>query len=114
MNWNRERQEWEGTYTCQRPVAVARGPCTVVRYHCTGYRLIEVGTPDRSLTKFEPNYKVEEVGPVHGPATLLCSAYSAGGPPFDCAVHWLEGRKIVPLQERRIKREGRRQLKKQP
>lgn len=94
-----ERYLQHEVYTCQQPVGVATAVCTQIRY--TWYQ------------RLKP-LQVVNMGEINGAATLLCGAPVMGGPPFICAVHWLEKRKVPKEVGRRLRKEGRRQLKKQP
>lgn len=90
-------------YTCLTPVVLSLGPCSLVR-RVSYY----------SLDKEQTNHFFvrETEGPTSGPAYLLCGQPTVGGPPYECAEHWLWGRGVKILKQRRLRREFNKSKKK--
>ena len=124
-------------YSCVAPVAVrVRGPASLLLYDrlngpWESGTVFEVQRPKapqstdpRELRFFEalvkdiPEVRLTAVPrrvfivETQGPTSLLCGLPTVGAMPFLCAEHWYELRTYSPEKARRLRKEGRRVMKK--
>ena len=69
------------------------------------------GLPESYLVKLPQLLNTGVV--TQGPTSILCSRGTVGATPHICAYHWLMGRKYAPEMRKRMKREGKRVLRKE-